>query len=75
MWQLGNFLYMAHISFLLDSLSWDSLIPLLIDITLNPEMQNEALVELGVEPVSPASQVQHLHGSGPLSLPDNHHAN
>ncbi|EPY72462.1 hypothetical protein CB1_002702001 [Camelus ferus] len=51
-----------------------SLIPLLIDEMLNPEMQNEALVELWVEPVSPASQAQHLHGSVPLSLPDSHHA-
>ncbi|XP_072828328.1 uncharacterized protein [Vicugna pacos] len=56
------------------SLSWDSLIPLLIDEMLNPETQNEALVELQLEPVSAASQAQHLQGSGPLSLPDSHHA-
>ncbi|XP_072813695.1 uncharacterized protein [Vicugna pacos] len=44
------------------------------DEMLNPERQKEALVELGLEPVSPAFQAQHLFGSGPLFLPDSQHA-
>ncbi len=65
---------MVLISILLGSLSWDILIPLLIDEMLNPERQNEMLVELCLEPVSPGSQAQHLLGSGPLFLPDSQHA-